>query len=348
MTAPQLPEELRAELLALGLTADEIAAADRRGDLDELAWQFVLRGGRDELDLEGVSVAAGVEPEMTRTMLRAAGLRFDDGVHFTQADVRMVQILAVARQVYGDEMALAIMRVMGTALATVADGVSAVVGVTFEPLADTERLRARLAARPTVDGAAEVMSALLRHHVLAARQRANQTRQVTASHDTRTLAVGFVDLVGFTPTSAGLDLAELVELVDRFEARAVDILTAFDGRLVKFIGDEVMFVVVEPADAVEATLRLVEALASGLDSVAVHAGLAAGRVLTRGGDFYGPIVNLAARAADVAVPGEVLVTDGVQRSVGGVPTFAFRAAGRRMLKGFAEPVELWSVSRAEG
>ena len=62
---------------------------------------------------------------------------------------------------------------------------------------------------------------------------------------------------------------------------------------------------------------------------------------THGGDYYGVTVNLASRIADQAVPGEVLTIPEVAAAV---PGRAFHPAGRRLLKGFPEPVELLSFS----
>ena len=69
--------------------------------------------------------------------------------------------------------------------------------------------------------------------------------------------------------------------------------------------------------------------------------MAYGEVLSRDGDYYGPLVNLASRIADLAVPNEILVTAELRDAVGGD---RFSAAGRRMLKGFDEPVELYALS----
>jgi adenylate cyclase len=69
--------------------------------------------------------------------------------------------------------------------------------------------------------------------------------------------------------------------------------------------------------------------------------VAYGPVIASGGDLYGPIVNLASRLADIAVPGEVLVNDAI---AGTVTDHAFEPAGRRQLKGFSEPERLWSLT----
>jgi adenylate cyclase len=69
-------------------------------------------------------------------------------------------------------------------------------------------------------------------------------------------------------------------------------------------------------------------------------------VVARGGDYYGSVVNLASRVADTAVPGEVLVDAAARTAAENVTDqLAFAGAGRRMLKGFDEPVPLWSVTR---
>ena len=94
------------------------------------------------------------------------------------------------------------------------------------------------------------------------------------------------------------------------------------------------------------------AIARGLTDttdVPARGGLAFGEVVTSGGDLYGPTVNLASRIADVAIAGEVLVNDAMvdlvtAATAGTAATYAFEPAGRRQLKGFAEPVRLWSLT----
>jgi adenylate cyclase len=155
-----------------------------------------------------------------------------------------------------------------------------------------------------------------------------------------------VDLVGFTPYAQDVAPQELAGFVETFEARANDVVAERGGRVVKHIGDEVMFIDADPTTACEIALRLVEAF-GGEAGVSPHAGVGFGPLVARGGDYYGSVVNLASRIADLAVPGEVLVTEAVERTaVGQADTFAFEPAGRRMLKGFAEPIPLWSVTRS--
>lgn len=284
-------------------------------------------------------------PPVRDDQYSAAGLRTEANALYCRADIALLRVFQLCARTFGPELTLGIARLCGSHLAAIADGMSAVVGVTFEPLSTVDRIRARLAARSAVDAMDAFLPPLLRLHIIASRRLANLSlRRGQPSHDTRMVAVGFVDLVGFTPTSAALDLAPLSVLVERFESRATEILASYDGRLVKFIGDAVMFIATNCDDAVAAALDMVEAFGAELTGVAPRGGIAAGPVLARGGDFFGPVVNLAARIADIAVPGEVLVAGSVrdalnQRAAGCNP------AGRRMLKGFAQPVDLWTASR---
>jgi adenylate cyclase len=122
-----------------------------------------------------------------------------------------------------------------------------------------------------------------------------------------------------------------------FEARANEIVGDHDGRVIKLIGDEVMFSAVHPDAACTIALALTAAAPAGTRA---RGGVAFGNVISSGGDLYGPIVNLASRIADIAVPGEVLVNDAIALDVVGL---AFEPAGRRSLKGFNDPVRVWTL-----
>jgi adenylate cyclase len=151
------------------------------------------------------------------------------------------------------------------------------------------------------------------------------------------LAIGFVDLVGFTPLAQELSARELVEVITSLEARAFDVAALSGGRVVKHIGDEIMVVALDPLSGCETVLALMRDLDAR--GIAPHAGLAFGDVVARHGDYYGPVVNLASRLSDEAIPGEVLVDPGVADAVA-VEGLEFEPAGRRMLKGFSEPVRV--------
>ncbi len=104
-----------------------------------------------------------------------------------------------------------------------------------------------------------------------------------------------------------------------------------------------MFYFDEPAQAVMAALDMVVALReAGLPPA--HVGIASGEVLFQQGDYYGQTVNLAARIADFARPGEVLVSQAVV-DAGGHSSVTFGDIGPVELKGVSEAVRI-QVARA--
>jgi len=183
-----------------------------------------------------------------------------------------------------------------------------------------------------------ILRTLFIHHLLEAIQRQRYTQQDVSERSMVRLAVGFVDLVGFTPLSRQLSPRDLVALVTHFEAQAFDIVSEFGGRVVKHIGDEVMFSTLSAHDGARIALALI---AEFTTDVQPRGGLCYGEVLTLRGDYYGPIVNLAARLADQAVPGEILIDTTTATLLTDV---AHEPAGRRSLKGFDEPVAVSSLT----
>jgi adenylate cyclase len=163
------------------------------------------------------------------------------------------------------------------------------------------------------------------------------------------LCVGFADMVGFTMLSQQLSEEELAALVSRFEDVAHDTVTARGGRVVKMIGDEVMFVTDTATDAARIALALAEAYADDELLSDVRVALAVGPVLVQDGDFYGPVVNLASRAADIAAPGSVLVSDEFHSTLlaethASAGEFAFKALRPRLVKDLGR-VQLWALYR---
>lgn len=131
--------------------------------------------------------------------------------------------------------------------------------------------------------------------------------------------IGFVDMVAYTRRSAELGSHALADLIQTFEFTARDVVTAAGARVVKTIGDAVLFVADELDVAVEVTLDLVEALAAKDNMLPVRAGVVWGGVLSRSGDVFGPTVNLASRLADVAPAGAVLTDAATADQLAAIP-----------------------------
>jgi adenylate cyclase len=125
--------------------------------------------------------------------------------------------------------------------------------------------------------------------------------------DTRDLVVGFADMVEFTRTTRELSPSELTDLIDQFQAVTAEVVTRQHGRVVKHIGDEVLYTAEEPAAGAEIAVELMERLADIDTAPELRIGMAVGPVVTRFGDVYGEVVNVAARLTDHGPPGRILV-----------------------------------------
>jgi adenylate cyclase len=163
--------------------------------------------------------------------------------------------------------------------------------------------------------------------------------------DRRELAVGFADLVGYTSRSRGMGGRELGTMVEDFEGLVADLIARHHGRVVKSVGDGVLFTCEEPADAVEIALRLPEEW-NAPDRPPLRVGAAFGPVLTRLGDVYSPVVNLASRLTSLARPSTVLVDQQLARRLRGLPGYRVRPLRRVSVRGY-DQLQPWLVRRRE-
>jgi adenylate cyclase len=161
------------------------------------------------------------------------------------------------------------------------------------------------------------------------------------SPNLRDVWVAFADMVGFTRIGERIDAHDLGGLATRLTDLALETVTP-PVRLVKTIGDAAMLVSPAAEPLVDTALTLVErADQQGEDFPPLHAGLAGGVALNRGGDWYGRPVNLASRVTGVARDGSVLATKEVRDAAPG--RFQWSSAGAFQLKGFKRRVPLFRV-----
>jgi hypothetical protein len=151
--------------------------------------------------------------------------------------------------------------------------------------------------------------------------------------------------VGFTAHSQQLTARELAAVVERFEQLAYDVVATHGGRVVKMIGDEVLFVADEVATAARIALDLSEAHRDDEALLDVRVGLAAGSVLEREGDVFGPVVNLAHRIVTVAFPGSVVVSSEVADALTDDDEVLVRSISSQPLKDIGK-VALWTLRPA--
>jgi adenylate cyclase len=306
--------------------------------------------GKVELTALDVARQSGVEPDDVRRLWRALGFPpvTDDERHFTRADVEVLRAVRALVEVQHADPSdvLQLTRVIGQSIARVADAQVTVVAERLRRDEDAisgpspAELVARIEAlAPSLE---QFLGYVWRRHLLAA------LLQLSArpSAADRVLIVGFADLVGFTALSQALDTRELAAMVDRFEAIAYGQVLESGGRVVKMIGDAVMFCVDDVVPAARIALALVDAHARDDSVPEVRVGLASGPTLAREGDLFGPTVNLASRLVNFARPGTVVVADEVGDQLRDQPGFELRLLRHVKLKGIGR-VRSWVLRRAD-
>jgi adenylate cyclase len=197
-----------------------------------------------------------------------------------------------------------------------------------------------------------VLEVVLRHHLAAATSAEAALRLDEAgtllTGAQRELSVGFADLVGFTSASERLSALEVAELASRLLRAAEAVLVPHGVRIVKSIGDAVMFTARDPATACRAACDLIGAAKQDGQLPAVRAGIAHGPVLRAYADYFGRTVNMAARLCDVAGPGEVLLhaPDGVSREALNNAGLSIESSREVTLKGIERRVPVMRISCA--
>lgn len=122
-----------------------------------------------------------------------------------------------------------------------------------------------------------------------------------------TRALGFVDLVAFTDRSGRLSPHQLVDFVQTFEFTCRDVISGLGARVVKMVGDAVLYVADDLETGAEVVSEIVNALHATPNMPEVRASLVWGGIVSRFGDIFGPTVNLASRLTGIAPEGEIVV-----------------------------------------
>ncbi|HEX3256101.1 MAG TPA: adenylate/guanylate cyclase domain-containing protein [Gaiellaceae bacterium] len=158
-------------------------------------------------------------------------------------------------------------------------------------------------------------------------------------------AIAFMDLTGYTRLAEEQGDAEAATQAARFIAAVEAAASETGGRLVKVLGDGVMLYFADADTAVRAALSVIRRVEkAGLP--AARGAVNAGPMVRRDGDYFGSVVNIAARAADYARPHELLVTQEVVDSWTGGDRVYFRGIGAVSLKNVKKRVELFQVAPA--
>jgi len=345
-------------LEAAGLGPDVLGEAVRRGDLPAgfgtgLLAEPVMLSGATVAETLG---ALGMPEAFARRLWLAAGFAgFDGGTVLREDDRELLALIAQARDIgVSEESLIRAVRIFGHSLRRVVTVMRDLFRVEVEErLLGEGRSHADMLVRGAEHRAAlqEVgfRSTLLLHRrfleeaVFAnVATRIQETIQGGEAAAQGAPTVAFVDLTGFTRFAEVTGDAAAADRAAALEALAQETAVQHRGRLVKSLGDGVMLLFERAADGIETCLAVVAEIALMGDAQA-RAGLATGPVAQRDGDVFGTTVNLAARIADRAEPGEVLVSAATRESCrAGDPAFTGPVAAA--LKGLGE-VTLYRAAR---
>jgi class 3 adenylate cyclase len=331
---------------SLGFTADEMVEAERNGRLFGLAGDALQGPGRPTYSLAAAAEALGVPLDEVATAWAVMGLKISDpeALVLSQADVDGLATWVAIKELVGDDAALAFLRVLGNAMARLAEA-----GGTMARMAQPDLLmtvsgdelttaKAYRALTEITHRFGVLIDAIFRQHIVSARSHFEHV--ITDASANVTCGIGFADLTGFTALTQVLTPAELLELLLEFGGSVSDIVHADGGRVVKFIGDEVMWVTTTPELLVQVAMDLVEHPRAREAGLQVRAGLAYGSVLGIGGDYFGNAVNLAARLVGAAAPGQILVSNDVRDAL---PDWSAIPQDPLILKGFDAPVAAYDL-----
>jgi adenylate cyclase len=306
-----------------------------------------LLGGQRKYTRLQVAEAAGVSPDRTHRLWAAMGFASvgDDAVVFTDGDVEALRVWKVLLETGAFDPAAEVSaaRTIGQAVSRLAEWQVQEVMARVRDANGTEDDVAQLASvlLPVIEG---LQSYVWRRHLAAAAGRL--LSESPAEMSTQTMAVGFADIVGFTSTTRHANIEELATLLEGFEENAAEAIAEFHGRVVKTVGDEVLFVADTAVDAARIAVRLADPRRDDDGLPTLRVGLAMGPVLSRFGDVYGSVVNVAARLTALARPGKILVDRTIAAELADVEEFRLRSRRPVAVRGFSR-LRSWSLRASD-
>jgi adenylate cyclase len=353
--------------------------SDRPAEADPAGIQRAILGQSPVFSSQDVAARTGVGVEEARRLWRALG--FPEQGHeiaFTDADAdALATLIGLVRSGLIDfDMGVNLTRAVGQTMARLADWEVATLLHRAEKLVEEDgdgddgadgaeagdgAEDADRAGETTVDGADRMDAALRlvdeisapfeellvyvwRRHLAAAVARVEALRANEEDLNTVQLTVGFADIVSFTALSNRLTEERIGDLVELFESRCSDVVAAQRGRVIKSIGDSVLFVNDDPVRAYDTAEGIINVIGRDSRMPDVRVGLATGSVVMRLGDVFGPPVNLASRLTAVARRNRIII-DARTAELLPAEDFETRPIPARPVRGFGI-VEPMTVRRA--
>lgn len=322
-----------------------MTAADRpttRADL-----QRAILGQDEELTSAQVAERAGMTVEDARRLWRALGFPDPgDEAAFGSADAEALAAIqgAVDQDGLDLDTIVRMTRAVGQTIARLADWEVAILTREVELATPHGRLdEARRMVETVGPGFESLLVYAWRRHLAAAVSRIELLGDHEDDQHVAEATVGFADLVSFTALTNELDEDQIGDLVEIFESRCHDVVADRSGRVVKTLGDSVLFLADDPEEGIDIALDIIAVIGGDARLPDVRLGLATGPVVLRQGDVYGPSVNLAARLTTVARRNRVIIDEHTSELLP-ASEFETRRLPARAVRGFGE-VEPITVRR---
>jgi adenylate cyclase len=316
---------------------DRERAAERGEDLETL-----LLGGIPHMTAYEVSKTSGIPYDEARRYWRAMGFAdVGQARAFTDADVdALMRLGSLSRSgLFTEEFAALVARSMGQTTSRLAEWQIDALYDAFDTAGvgpdEIAELGYRVGRRvlPELE---ELLVYVWRRQLAAAAGRLRQQLREPDEDKAGKQAVGFADLVSFTRLSRSLSEEELAKLVSVFEANAADTVAFGGGRLIKTLGDEIMFAADSAPRAARIALDLMASMRRTPAVPELRIGVAYGHVVQRNGDVYGTTVNLASRLTVLAEPDTIVVDPDLADALAGDESFDLRPLGQRIIRGLGE------------
>lgn len=313
-------------------------------------------GASPEFTAEQVAELAGVETDVARALWRAMGFADVGGAAvFSWADVEALRsLMSLVRAGYmSDDEGLEMVRAIGQHTSRLAEWQGNIIARSMIERGVMERqgvleaedigalLRDSHAYQPVLES---LMVYSWRRQMSHNATRAAEVAQAGSDTPTGFMTVGFADLAGFTRLSRQIPEEDLAILVKHFESVSADVVAAHGSRLIKTLGDEVLFVHESPARVASIAIELHDAHRRNSEIPRMRIGLSTGPVLLRMGDVYGTTVNRASRLTAMAKPGSTYVDAATLEALEDLPDFSFKSIRPRPARGFGL-LRAWSLSR---
>lgn len=309
--------------------------------------EVLLLGERPTLTGAEVAERTGVDREVARARWKSLGFIQvpDDEPAFTPGDVHALELIERLHElgIADDENEGAIVRAFGRTFSRLADfGVQLLAeSLDLEHFDPSEMAELVNETTPLLE---EAMTYIWRRHLLRAAARVALGASGT---DQPAMVVGFADIVGYTSRSRTMSVDQLAKLVDDFEARSLTIIGSHAGRIIKTIGDEVLFVADSPIQGARIALELAGLHSLDPEFPELRVGVAFGPVLSRAGDVFGPTVNIASRLTSVARPGTAVVDRQLADALEDAEAVKAKRIGRAVVKGYRH-LEVYALKRPKG